>query len=276
MSRFQRKKKEKSQGGAPEWMITYSDMVTLVLVFFILLYSMSIIDVVKFQQFLASFQGTGILNWQAEPFETPPEPQHNNVLDEKTIQDMLNEDDQTKLEHDEDYSDIMEENPLVEVYNAVNSYIEEHNLGDVVEVRFEVRGIALEIKDQILFDSAKADLKPGAKEVLEKLAPLLKDLPYMTSVEGHTDNRPINTPQFPSNWELSAARALSVVRFFIDELNLEPQRFAVVGLGEYHPVVPNDGPDNWQLNRRVIIVINAENPFKSEVLDSGGTTETGS
>jgi chemotaxis protein MotB len=170
-----------------------------------------------------------------------------------------------------EFEDVIEENPLVEVYEMVVEYIVQHELQELVEVRFEVRGIALEIKDRILFDSAKADLKPNAKEVLTKLAPLLERLPYMTSVEGHTDNRSINTPQFPSNWELSTARALSVVKYFIEELDLEPKKLAVVGLGEYHPIVPNTGPENWELNRRVIIVINAEDPFMSEVLEDDGT-----
>ncbi|MEW6624292.1 MAG: OmpA family protein [Bacillota bacterium] len=260
MSRNMRKKQSREEG-APLWMVTYSDLVTLVLVFFILLYSFSIIDIIKFQRFIASFQGAGILSMGPQPLESPPEPESQDITStEGGFQDAKQM----------DFSDIIEENPLVEVYHMVLDYIEEHNLANVVDVRFEVRGIALEIKDKILFDSAKAKLTPNAKEVLAHLEPLLRDLPYMISVEGHTDNRPINNKEFPSNWELSTARALNVVRYFIEELGLEPQRFAVVGLGEYHPVVPNDSPENWQLNRRVVIVVNAENPFKSEVLDSDG------
>jgi chemotaxis protein MotB len=268
MRRVPRKKKDEE--GAPAWMVTYSDLVTLVLVFFVLLYSFSIIDIIKFQQFVASFQGAGILHMGSQPLESPPEPEtQDNILQDKTVQDI-----QEKSEQDEsldmgEIQEVIEENPLVEVYITVTNYIKEHDLQEVVEVRFEKRGIALEIKDRILFDSARAELKPNAKEVLKKLAPLLRELPYMTSVEGHTDDRPINTPQFPSNWELSVARALSVVRYFIDDLNLEPERFAIVGLGEYHPIVANDSPENWQLNRRVIIVINAEDPFKSEVVNGG-------
>ncbi len=270
MSRFYKKKSQ--EPGAPLWMVTFSDMVTLILVFFVLLYSFSVIDAVKFRRFINSFQGVGILNSGQEPLDVPSDIEIKEyiILDNETIDDKIVKDSPWDNEL---HSDILEENPLVEVYHTVLEYIEEHELGGVVDVRFEVRGIALEIKDRILFDSAKADLKPEAKEILNKLAPMLKDLPYMTSIEGHTDNRPINTPEFPSNWELSVARALSVTRYFIDELNLEPERFAVVGLGEYHPVAPNDGPENWQLNRRVIIVINAENPFESEVLKDGGTTE---
>ncbi len=268
MSRMLRKKRQEE--GAPSWMVTYSDLVTLVLVFFVLLYSFSIIDIIKFQQFVASFQGSGILHLGPEPLEAPPEPETNDsILQDKTIQDeVTDEDGKSDLGETQD---IIEENPLVEVYYIVVNYIDEHELQDVVEVRFEKRGIALEIKDRILFDSARADLKTNAMEVLATLAPLLKELPYMTSVEGHTDDRPINTQQFPSNWELSVARALSVVRYFIDDLEMEPERFAIVGLGEYHPIVPNESSENMQLNRRVIIVINAEDPFKSEVLTDGGT-----
>ncbi|WP_028307496.1 flagellar motor protein MotB [Desulfitibacter alkalitolerans] len=267
-------KKKKEEGGAPSWMVTYSDLVTLVLVFFVLLYSFSIIDIIKFQQFVASFQGAGILHLGPQPLESPPEPEtQDNILQDKTVQDMQEKPEQDGRVHMGELQDVIEENPLVEVYISVTNYIAENDLQEVVEVRFEKRGIALEIKDRILFDSARADLKPNAREVLKKLAPLLQELPYMTSVEGHTDDRPINTRQFPSNWELSVARALSVVRYFIDDLNMEPKRFAIVGLGEYHPIAANDSPENLQLNRRVIIVINAEDPFKSEVL-SDGRTET--
>ncbi|MBS3970085.1 MAG: OmpA family protein [Clostridia bacterium] len=268
MRRVPRKKKDEE--GAPAWMVTYADMVTLILVFFVLLYSFSIIDIIKFQQFVASFQGAGILHMGPQPLESPPEPEtQDNILQDKTVQDIQEKSEQDGSLDMGEIQEVIEENPLVEVYITVTNYIKEHDLQEVVEVRFEKRGIALEIKDRILFDSARAELKPNAKEVLKKLAPLLRELPYMTSVEGHTDDRPINTPQFPSNWELSVARALSVVRYFIDDLNLEPERFAIVGLGEYHPIVPNDSPENWQLNRRVIIVINAEDPFKSEVVNGG-------
>ncbi|KUO52531.1 MAG: hypothetical protein APF76_05730 [Desulfitibacter sp. BRH_c19] len=276
MSRMPKRKRQEE--GAPSWMVTYSDLVTLVLVFFVLLYSFSIIDVIKFEQFVASFQGSGILHLGSEPLEAPPEPEtDDSILQDKTIQDINEKDNENENLDLGEFQDVIEENPLVEVYYIVVNYIDEHELQEIVEVRFEKRGIALEIKDRILFDSGRADLKSNAKEVLTTLAPLLKELPYMTSVEGHTDDRPINTQKFPSNWELSVARALSVVRYFVDGLEMEPERFAVVGLGEFHPIVANDSPENMLLNRRVIIVINAEDPFKSEVLEDGGTdTESNS
>ncbi len=276
MSRFDDRRQKRKEEGAPQWMVTYSDLVTLVLVFFVLLYSFSIIDIVKFQQFVASFQGSGILHLGSDPLESPPEPEtQSHIIDDDTdmsLEDVRERIKEVGIDNLLEYISILEENPLVEVYQMVTLYVEEHDLQDLVEIRFEVRGIALEIKDRILFDSGRAYLKPNARSVLEKLAPLLDELPYMTSVEGHTDDRPINTPQFPSNWELSAARALSVVRFFVDEMGLDPQRFAVVGLSEYHPIVSNDTVENLQLNRRVVIVINAEDPFKSEVLDDEGAT----
>lgn len=269
MSRFRKPKKQEE--GAPAWMVTFSDLVTLLLVFFVLLYSFSVIDKMKFQQFIASFQGSGILEKGPEPLDGPPEPpKQDQLLDDTTLDNATELEDIGKMDIQE-LQELAMDNPLVEVYLAVISYLETNQLQDTVEVRFEKRGIALEIKDRILFDSGSAYLKPNARKVLNSLAPLLKDLSYMISVEGHTDDRPIHTSQFPSNWELSVARALSVVKFFIEDFKLDPQKFAVVGLGEYHPVVPNNSPGNWQLNRRVIIVVNAEDPFKSEVLDDGRT-----
>lgn len=251
-----RRKISTEQKGAPYYMTTFSDMITLMLVFFVLIYSFSILDVEKFKAFIASFQGVGILNMGPQPLEgqgieqgqeqkplPPPAP---------NMEAMLQEEQRIRAE-------------IMQVFNQLQSFLSEAGLADVVEVRMEDRGVALDIKERILFDTGRADLKPEALPVLDRLAQFFQRIPYQISVEGHTDSRPINTMEFPSNWELSSARSAQVVRYLSSSHNLDPRRFAAVGFGEFRPVAPNDSEANMALNRRVVMVIHIRDVYGSEV-----------
>lgn len=235
---------KKSKQGSPAWMATYSDLMTLLLVFFVLLYSFSIIDAQKFQAFVASFQGVGILENGAQPLDT----NYNQSQDVELKQEM---------------GELSEGAKLLEVYSVIQTFLTENELEDVIKASYEQRGVTLDIKEKVLFDSAKADLKSGAKVILGQLATLLDELPNQISVEGHTDNRPITTVKFPSNWELSAARSARVVRFFVEDQNLDAQKFVVVGFGQFQPSTTNDNAQGRAQNRRVLIVINSEDIYAS-------------
>ena len=128
----------------------------------------------------------------------------------------------------------------------------------------ELQGkLTLSILDRILFDSGQAIIKPEGQEVLGKLAAVLDQFPNrQIHVTGHTDNVPIHTAQFPSNWELSAARALAAVRFLVEEAGVKPERLAAVANGEFQPVADNASPDGRAKNRRIAIVVLPE-VFKS-------------
>ncbi|HHW08104.1 MAG TPA: OmpA family protein [Clostridia bacterium] len=247
-------RKRRSQGelpGSPHWMTTFSDMMTLILVFFVLLFSLSVVDTIKFQAFLASFQGVGVLDWGEKPME---EVQPETIT---PIQDLSSGRD--PLPPAPDYT-------LMEVYEMVQQTLAEAGLDDQVGLRYEEAGVALDIPDKVLFDTAKADLKPEAQAVLDPLADLFRRLPFQVHVEGHTDSRPISTREFPSNWELSGARASRVIRYYIDTHHLDPHKFVAIGYGEYRPVAPNDTEENMQLNRRVVMVIRANEVIQREVL----------
>ena len=114
--------------------------------------------------------------------------------------------------------------------------------------------MVVDISADILFPSGVARLASGAAPPLQRLADALRPFTNAVRVEGHTDDRPINTPEFPSNWELSAARAASVVHLFMDR-GIEPDRLAVVGFGQYRPVAGNDTAAGRNANRRVAVVI---------------------
>jgi chemotaxis protein MotB len=247
-----------------EWIVTYSDLVTLLLTFFILLYSFSVIDIVKFRAFITSFQGSGVLDWSSSPLQERS-PQDTHQPTEVTATPS-----QQEIPVLDQISQVNQVNPLLEVYHTVQAFLQESGLEDLVGVRYEDRGIALDIRDRVLFDTGKADLRPEARQLLDKLSELLKKLPFQISVEGHTDNRPINTLEFPSNWELSAERAVRVVRYLVEQKGLDPRQFAAVGYGEHKPVAPNTSLENMALNRRVVIMIIARDPFTDPLSQAAG------
>lgn len=132
--------------------------------------------------------------------------------------------------------------------------------GDL-SIGMDRRGLVVTLLDRVLFDSGRSELKTSAQTTLNKLAEVLQEKLYDHSlyVEGHTDNVPIRYSSWRSNWELSTARATEVIHYFSEQRNVNPERLAAVGYGEYHPVASNDSEDGRMLNRRVEIVISPLN-----------------
>ncbi len=128
-------------------------------------------------------------------------------------------------------------------------------LGENVSVSMNAKGVFVEMKDAILFEPGSASLKVEGIDVLKQLEDLINDFDNELVVEGYTDDVPESSARFPTNWELSTARAVSVVRYLIDEENVDPERLSAVGYGEHRPMVPNDSVENRASNRRVNILI---------------------
>ncbi|MGD6849834.1 flagellar motor protein MotS [Rossellomorea aquimaris] len=235
-----RRRRQPSQPtGAPKWMVTFSDLITLILVFFILLFSMSQIDIVKFRTIADSFQQRQILEFYPSviPFENPSaEPEMEK---EKTQP-------QSSEETDKELNQLLAH---------IQSYLNENKLSDVVVATRTERGVVLVLQEQALFASGEATVLEDAYPFLNKVGDLLSRIPNFVKVEGHTDNRPIGTYRFPSNWELSSARASSVIRYLVQTENLDPKRFIAVGYGDTRPIAPNDTSENLQKNRRVEVII---------------------
>lgn len=244
MSRaWRRFKKDDDQSpGAPLWMVTYSDMVTLLLAFFVLMFSFSSVDARKFEQVILSMRGAlGVLEsgQTVLPDGQVPAPGQTEP-DGNDLHDMLRPD----LEQ------------MAAVQSRLRETIDQLGVGDVVAVTFEERGLVVRFEEGVLFDSGRADLRPDGLPVLAGLAPTLRDIPNHIRIEGHTDTVPIHTAQFPSNWELSTARATQVTRYFLDvEGGFEPRHMSAAGYGEYRPIADNDTAAGRQKNRRVDIVI---------------------
>ncbi|QGU95092.1 OmpA family protein [Clostridium bovifaecis] len=231
-----RKKPEGSEVNTEAWLATYADTITLVLTFFVLLYSYSNIDAVKFKQLSTSLQSvltgqnsTSVLefNYNGEvPIVGPPQdlgPQQGGESQG--------------------------------MYSKVKSFVDTNNLKDVVEIKKDTKGIIIELKDNVLFDTAKAEIKEPSRGILDKISKLIGSFPNEIIVEGHTDNVPIHNYEFASNWELSTQRAVNVLKYFVENKGLNPKRFQAAGYGEYRPIAPNDTYANKTKNRRVNILI---------------------
>lgn len=200
-------------------MVTFADLITLILVFFILLFSMSQIDAEKFQSAVTSIHTNG----------SGGEPASSSKANENSEQDLL--------------------------LQNVKTYIKTHHLSSKMTAKRDERGVVLVLQEAVLFQTGKADVLKNAEPVLHQIAVLLKTLPNAIQVEGHTDSRRISTYQFPSNWELSSARAASVIRYFTAKEDFSAKRFISVGYADTKPVKDNKSTGHMKENRRVEIVI---------------------
>lgn len=243
-----KRKRNEQRKGAPMWMSTFSDLMTLILVFFILLYSFSEIDANKFRMIANSFKGTIDGNSSPIPMEYPPlekpleVPSSNPVYKPEVIEEM------EKIEE--------RNRQLDELLKKIKSYLKENNLEGVIVATREERGIELVLQENILFDSARAIIKNEAKPFLNEVADLITTIPNFIEVEGHTDSQPIIQPsRYKSNWNLSGDRAANVVNYFIDEHSISSERFRFAGYADIKPAAPNISETGRVKNRRVVIVI---------------------
>lgn len=226
-----RRRRNKDDGeDSNRWLLTYADLITLLLAFFVVMYSMSQIDAKKFGQMAKAFNGIlkgGELDLTLKPSVLPSDNGHGllKIGDLQMLQKFL--EDTLKREG-----------------------MTEETVTEVTE-----RGLVIHIVESALFSEAAADLQSRAMSILDLVALKIKDRSNHIRIEGHTDDRPISNERFPSNWELSAARATEVVRFFIDRHQIEPGRISALGYGAYRPIRLNNSIENRARNRRVDIVV---------------------
>ncbi len=227
-----RKKEEEHKAGAPAWMATYGDMVTLLLCFFVLLFSFATLDVQKFEAIAKSMNGSlGVLD---SGMTLTMDPFINSFPSDSPTEEV------------EEFQ---------KLYEQMSEYVKENNLEASITLRLDERGLLVRFMDDVLFDSGKADLTPKAREIINKVAEIIKQNDKNVRVEGHTDNVPINTSRFPSNWELSTTRAVNVVKYLIEGNGIESKRLSASGYSDQHPVDDNNTHEGRQKNRRVDMVI---------------------
>jgi chemotaxis protein MotB len=227
---------EHSSGG---WEVVYSGFALILLCFFIMLCSFSSMEASKVMRFVSSFSNAvnilqGGLNLKSGEKILPPSP---------------------------DIVDI--ENEFANIFEDLRKLTCDLGLEGDVNLSFSKKGLVMRLSDTFMFDLGVAEILPEAIPLLKKLAFIISKTSHPVRFEGHTDNLPIHTEKFPSNWELSTERAVNVLRYFTEKEKIPMQRLSAIGFGEFQPLFPNDRPEDRARNRRVEIVFVREKQVSS-------------
>lgn len=232
---YEIEEEEESSGEGAAWMATFADMMTLLLTFFVLLISFANMDVIKFQMMLGSVKDAmGVRNEHpgAIPaLATTPVPLSDR---ESTNRIALTEE--------------------LAMINELRREIEDAGLQELVEAELGERGVIVRVTGHVLYDLGSAELRDDGLPLLNSIASIAIKFDTNLLIEGHTDDLPISTSTFPSNWELSTARAISAMRYFVSANLLPAEHLGVAGYAEMRPVVPNDSPEHRAQNRRIEFV----------------------
>jgi chemotaxis protein MotB len=235
------------------WLVSYADFVTLLFAFFVVMYSISSVNDEKYESLSEAldeaFSTIRKVRKVIDPIQVGTEP--------TTIQPIRLDNPTTGEinKHRELSEEILKERRQLQLVSeqfqdVLQPYIE----NDLIEVKRHDFWIELEMNSQLLFLSGEAELSTKAIPVLKKIAEVIRRLPNVINIEGHTDNVPIDTVEFPSNWDLSSARATTVVREFVQN-GISPKRLSAIGYGEFHPVADNNNEVGRNKNRRVVLVL---------------------
>lgn len=217
--------------GMMRWLLTYADMITLLNVFFIILYAQSKVDREKFSQLAVSL---------AEAFNV------GVMLGQQSTGYVLGRGGRFGT---------IELAPYQRITDEIGQFASQQGLTEEISVGLRREGVVVRLSGSLLFPSGQAELTPEGREVLHRLAYALRTTPGHVQIEGHTDNLPFSSPQYPSNWELSTARAAAVLRYFLEVEGLPADRFSIAGYADLRPVAPNDTRENRARNRRIEVFI---------------------
>ena len=294
------------------WIISYADFVTLLLATFVVMYAVSTINSSKFQEMAESFStafigrvttvnDSGFAAAEKAPFNYMPNPVHLPIVTrEVMVRDappaLRQEETMGDLNHPNDHGQFVPRGGaetqsqaqnntaggqqeigqrvqnLEAAFQQLNKSLAALIRKGEVSVTLQPLGVVIDINEVLLFHSGKADLTPGALPLIDQIAKILADLRYQIQVNGFTDNVPIHNAQFDSNWDLSATRAISVVKRFA-AAGIDPTLLVGAGFGEYHPVGPNNTNEGKAANRRVSIVVvsplEGNDPARSRLIGSG-------
>ncbi|WP_018212535.1 flagellar motor protein MotB [Desulfitobacterium hafniense] len=248
-----RKRTEEPEKDTSErWLLTYSDLITLLMIFFVVMYSMSRVDADKFQAMAESLSiALGGGSAQVEIGTSPSGPNlietypANKPQEGKGPEDGEGNGDGTGAD--------MENMTIETIKQKLDKFAADNGIETKLVSSIEERGLVISIQDTLLFESGAAVITPKAREILDKINNVLASAPNYIKVEGHTDNLPINTSRFPSNWELSVLRATNVVHIMQEIIPAE--QLSATGYGEYRPLTSNDTEAGRARNRRVDLVI---------------------
>lgn len=230
-----KKRKEEENGDTLGWMITFSDLITLMFTFFVLLLSLCSLEAGKIKQMQsACADAIGVL------FEGK-----YSEVEFRVIMSTKKEIDESALKAKEFFRQ----------FSGLKTRLLNVNERGSLEFEEQEEGLSIIIRDDLLFSSGRAEINPSGMSVLRAIGSRFEKFEGEVIVEGHTDNVPINTERFPSNWELSTARAVSTVKYLTEELGVSPVVFSAAGYGDTKPRASNDTPNNRYKNRRIEIIL---------------------
>ncbi len=246
------------------WLLPYSDLMTLLLALFIALFAISQTDQKKMADLAQAFSAA--FNMGGPSFFDKAGP---NV---GRRSELISDEDQGNQAY------MAENQQLEELQKKMQEYIEQNNLDEQLSTQLAEEGLMIRIKERALFPSGSAQLVGQAKSIVPVVSGLLASVPERVVISGHTDNVPINTPQYPSNWELSSSRALNLMKALLAANNgLNPARFSAIGYSEYRPIADNKTEAGKAQNRRVEIFIARNyrfNPEEGKASKQEGATDT--
>jgi Flagellar motor protein len=255
-----RKKQEEAEvENSERWTLTYLDMITLLFVLFVVLYSMANVNINKFKALATSM---------SMAFSTGGGGSGSNVLTNYSgsgIQPQSNS-----------FVNVRDNNEFKSMVKLIKEYAAKQGISQKVNAKITDRGLVVNLADSILFQSGSAELSPKAQEILDHMADILFATRKQIRVEGHTDNQPIHTARYESNWQLSTDRATNVIIYWISKQPKQAVNLSAAGYGEYKPVASNDTPEGRTLNRRVDLVILRETAAHAEEPPAEGTDVSGS
>jgi chemotaxis protein MotB len=244
-----RRPKRPEHDNHERWMVSYADFITLLFAFFVVMYGISSVNEGKYKVFGAA------INRAFGTKSSATEGSSVRMTEEEIyFKSLVDRRDARLAEKQRKQNERMQN-----LARTLNETMDKFVKGGQMNVSQTGRGVELEINASALFNQGEADIQTEAKKTLADAATVLAGNEYAIEVEGHTDNVPISTARFPSNWELSSARASSVVRLFIDQ-GIAAKRLKAVGSADNHPVLPNDTADGRSRNRRVTITVLTPEP----------------
>ncbi len=279
-----RKKKheEEEHENHERWLVSYADMVTLLMALFIVLFSMASVDEQKFAALASSFTGQNnpqhsvldgnqgiVKGGTPEKLDSAANASMSPKISMPVVPNSNQGTEALRREHQKAAAAKQDSDNLEQVKQEIQASLDAHGMGDSVRFRKEPKGLVVSIvTDRVLFDSGKAAVKPQGAVVLDALGPPISHLPNQVAIEGHTDDQPINSAQFPTNWELSTTRATSVLRYLTDREGVPASRLGAAGYADQRPVVPNNSSEHRAQNRRVEVVIHALTNDSAPTIDT--------
>ncbi len=266
-----KRKEEMPPPGSPAWMATFGDLMNLLLCFYVLLFSMSTMDADKLKAVAESFsKAFSVFNGGATAIGDGMLVS-NGVSQLNELDEFINSTGKTADKEGDEFEDSDMENSFAEALKQmeaeqlaeseqlaekIEESVAENNLEGMIDVDFTSQYVELTLKGAILFDSGKADIRPDAEPILDKVGVMLvRYANNVIEIEGHTDNVPFNGGRYADNSELSCGRALSVFNYFLETTNLDPAMVKYAGRGEYVPIADNSTEEGRARNRRVVIRI---------------------